>query len=126
MLFFGKIKSRFMLISKKKEEEYIVSLFQVNRFNTLFADIVEKQLNELLSVPGNKVVFNLQGIRFIDSEGFRILKAAKAISDKNGSKFLLCNLHEDVKELISLLSIDNYFEVCHKEINNEEILLEVE
>lgn len=115
-----------MLKVQKADEEYIVSLFQVNRFNTLFSDLVKNQLEELLSNPGNTVVFNLYGIRFIDSAGFNTLKEAVLLSQKSGSEFKLCNLHEDVKELMTLVNMDNFFQVCEKDITEEKILLEMD
>jgi anti-anti-sigma factor len=115
-----------MLKVQKSEEEYIVSLFQVNRFNTLFSESVRSQLEELLTNPGNTVVFNLYGIRFIDSAGFSTLKDSMLLAQQSGSEFKLCNLHDDVKELMSLVDMDNFFNICDKEISEEQILLEMD
>lgn len=115
-----------MLKVQKTEDEYIVSLFQVNRLNTLFSEIVKGQLEELLSNPGNTVVFNLYGIRFIDSAGFNILKDSVQIAQQSGSEFKLCNIHDDVKELMLLVNMENFFQICDKEISEEKILLEMD
>jgi anti-anti-sigma factor len=115
-----------MLKVQKSEKEYIVSLFQVNRLNTLFSDSVRSQLKELLTSPGNTVVFNLYGIRFIDSAGFSTLRDSKLLAEQSGSEFKLCNLHEDVKELLPLVNMENFFKVCEKEISEEQILLEMD
>lgn len=62
-----------MLKIAKEENQYRVELFQVNKLNTLFSELVKQQLRELVEEPGVNVVFNLEDIRFIDSAGFDVL-----------------------------------------------------
>ena len=94
-----------MLKIEKNKNTCRVELFQVNRLNTLFSDLVGEQLTELVSEPGSEVFFNLEGIRFIDSSGFSVLIHISELARKCGSIFRLCNLTEDVKELVHLLKL---------------------
>ena len=111
-----------MLKVLRESDYYRVELFQVNRLNTLFTDLVRKQLLEMIEVPGTKVIFNLEGVMFIDSEGFRILKEVNARAKELGSEFLLCNVTDDVKELIILLDLEGEFSFCKVENPKEKIL----
>ena len=100
-----------MLKVVKEDRRYRVELFQVNRLNTLFSDLVREQLLELVEEPGVSVLFNLEGIRFIDTSGFQVLLAVHEHARHHGSTFKLCNLSEDVQELMVLLELEDRLEV---------------
>ncbi len=115
-----------MLKVAKDGEAYHVELFQVNRLNTLFSSLVEEQLGELLSQPGTEVVFNLRGVCFIDSSGFDVLGRISDLAARSGSSFSLCNVSEDVQELIRLLEMEGKFRYCTLKENAEKILMELD
>jgi anti-anti-sigma factor len=112
-----------MLKVAKEGRQYRVELFQVNKLNTLFSELVKEQLQELVSEPGTEVVFNLEGVRFIDSAGFDVLTGITESARVHGSQFKLCNVSEDVKELILLLELESRFSFCTCENTTEKILL---
>jgi anti-anti-sigma factor len=101
-----------MLKIAKEGSECRVELFQVNRLNTLFSDLVKEQLKELVQEPGITVIFNLEGIRFIDTSGFEVLLAMTKHARQYGSEFKLCNLTDDVKELMGLLELEEELTCC--------------
>jgi anti-anti-sigma factor len=98
-----------MLMISKEECQYMVELFQVNRLNTLFSDLVKAQLRELIEEPGAEVLFNLEGIRFIDSSGFEVLMEITELAREHGSQLKLCNVTEEVRELIILQELEGRF-----------------
>ena len=100
-----------------------VELFQVNRLNTLFSSLVREQLQELVEEEGASVIFNLEGIRFIDTAGFQVLIEIAEHARQNGCQFKLCNVTEEVKELIILLELEGKFTFCSLENTEEKILL---
>ena len=112
-----------MLKIAKEDNEYRVELFQVNRLNTLFSDLVQKQLQELVETTGVSVIFNLKGIMFIDTAGFRVLKEISEHARRCGSRFMLCNVSDDVKELIRLLELEDAFSFCVCDHAEEKILM---
>jgi len=112
-----------MLKIAKEENQYRVELFQVNRLNTLFSDLVKQQLMELVQEPGVSVVFNLEDIRFIDSSGFNVLLEVSDRARMVGSKFSLCNISDDVRELLILLELEGRFECLTCENTREKILV---
>ena len=101
-----------MLKIAKEGRECRVELFQVNRLNTLFSELVKEQLKELVEEPGRSVIFDLGGIRFIDSSGFEVLRTITAHARNYGSEFTLCNVTDDVKELMVLLELEDELPVC--------------
>jgi anti-anti-sigma factor len=112
-----------MLKIAKEGSQCRVELFQVNKLNTLFSDLVRMQLRELIEVPGMEVVFNLEGVRFIDSSGFDVLMEISDRARACGSQFKLCNVSGDVKELIILLKLEGKFTFCSLEHLEEKILM---
>ena len=101
-----------MLKIVKEGSECRVELFQVNRLNTLFSELVKEQLKELVEEPGISVIFNLEGIRFIDTSGFDVLLRVTDHARLYGSEFKLCNLTDDVKELMVLLELEEELAMC--------------
>lgn len=112
-----------MLKIAKEENHYRVELFQVNRLNTLFSELVKQQLTELVEEPGVTVVFNLDDIRFIDSSGFDVLLEVSDRASEAGSQFKLCNITDDVRELIILMELEERFDFVTCKNSREKILL---
>ena len=114
-----------MLKIAREDNQYRVELFQVNKLNTLFSDLVKKQLMELVEEEGVSVVFNLENIRFIDSSGFEVLRDIAERASRHGSRFQLCNITDEVKELIVLLELEDSFELCTRKLSGEKILADL-
>ncbi|MDA3821189.1 MAG: STAS domain-containing protein, partial [Bacteroidales bacterium] len=110
----------------KEDDRYLVSLFQVNKLNTLFSELISQQLNNLVNVPGRHVIFNLEGIRFIDSAGFGVLMKASEISSAVGSSFQLCNISAEVQELIDLTELNGSLSILPKLEVKEKIIMELD
>jgi anti-anti-sigma factor len=115
-----------MLKVAKEEDRYLVSLFQVNKLNTLFSELISQQLNSLVSVPDRKVIFNLEGVRFIDSSGFSTLLKACEISNAAGSSFQICNISPEVQELIDLTDLNGTLNILPKLEVKEKIVMELD
>jgi len=111
-----------MLKISREGRECRVELFQVNKLNTLFSDLVKEQLQELVEEPGISVIFNLEGINFIDSSGFDVLKTITEYARQHGSEFKLCNITDEVKELMVLLELEGELDFCTCVSAEEKIL----
>ena len=112
-----------MLKIAKEEKQCRVELFQVNKLNTLFSELVKQQLFELVEEPGATVVFNLEGIHFIDSSGFDVLLDVSDRARVAGSEFKLCNITDDVRELILLMELEDRFDFASCAKAREKILV---
>ena len=115
-----------MLKIAKEEDRYLVSLFQVNKINTLFSDLISEQLNRLVSQSGRHVIFNLEGVNFIDTAGFRVLETATLIARNNQSSFQICNISEDVQELLDLTGLHRRLDILPQLEVEEKILMELD
>lgn len=111
-----------MLKIAKQENQCRVELFQVNKLNTLFSELVREQLLELVEQPGLSVVFNLEDVHFIDSSGFNVLLEVADRAREVGSQFKLCNITVDVWELVTLLGLERRFDRMNCENTPEKIL----
>ena len=115
-----------MLNITKEEGQYRVELYKGDRLNTLLSDQVKEQLTELVEIPGTEVIFNLEGVRFIDTHGFEVLSEITGLAREKGSQFKLCNLSEDVKELVILLELEGKLTFVNCKNTREKILLVLE
>lgn len=112
-----------MLKISREGKNCRVKLFQVNKLNTLFSELVKRQLTELIEEPGVTLVFDLEDIRFIDSSGFDVLLEVLDRAREVGSQFKLCNITDDVRELIILMELEGRFTMVTCENRREKILL---
>ena len=112
-----------MLKIVREDNQCMVELFKVNRLNTLHSGLVKQQLQELVEEPGSSVVFNLEGIRFIDTAGFEVLKEITAHAARYRSTFKLCNVSDDVRELIILLELEGRLIFCNCSNTVEKVVL---
>ncbi|MEX0981729.1 MAG: STAS domain-containing protein [Bacteroidales bacterium] len=100
-----------MITVDEKGGILIARLTSEDRFNALIADRVKDMLLSYYATPGTKLVFDLEGIKFIDSSGFGVfLSLMKAANNSNG-KFKICNLKPDVMELFQVLQLHNVFDI---------------
>ncbi len=114
-----------MLKISREGKHCRVELFQVNRLNTLLSELVKQQLQDLVEEPGASLIFSLEGIRFIDTAGFEVLQEITAHAARFGSRFKLCNVSDDVRELIILLELEGRLTFCSCSNVDEKVLLEL-
>ena len=115
-----------MIKVRYEGEAIIVSLFQVSKLNMLFTSVVEKQIVELFNENKKTVYFDLGKIKFIDSSGFEMLLRLVKISRETNREFLLCNITDEVEELVNLLKIDQELPIVHKKFDSESLMEEIE
>jgi len=115
-----------MLKVAKEDDRYLVSLFQVSKLNTLFSELITQQLDQLVRVPDRHVIFNLEGVRFIDTAGFNTLRRASEISSANGGTFQVCNIGDEVKELIDLTGMNGSLDIIPRLEVREKISMELD
>ena len=72
------------------------------------------------------VVFNLEGVRFIDSAGFGTLLHALEIAKARSSVFKICNVSDEVMELIELTELTDKLPICECAGVKEKIVMELD
>jgi anti-sigma B factor antagonist len=100
-----------MLEVNEKDGVVILKFEESDRFNAIVAEQVRSRLLDYFSKPNTKLIFNLEGIRFIDSSGFSAFLSAMKAANNNYGQFKICNVDEDVKELFRVLQLHNVFDL---------------
>ena len=106
-----------MLETKNFNDTLVVSLKDSQRLNAMIAEPVKEQLLEYFNKPNTNLVFDLQGITFIDSSGFGIFLSIMKAANNNYGQFKICNVNSEVMELFKLLQLHHVFEI-YDELNS--------
>ena len=107
-----------MLTIDANKNTFKVSINGTSRLNVLIASIVKRQLLKLLTKPGKTLVLDLNGIYFIDTEGFGTLLSVLKAANNNKCVFKLANVSKEVNELINLMELSETLEII-KNLNNQ-------
>ncbi len=100
-----------MLETKSISDVLVVKLKDTNRLNALITELVKENLLEYFNKPNVNLIFDLQGITFIDSSGFGVFLSAMKAANNNYGQFKICNVNKDVMELFKLLQLHHVFEI---------------
>lgn len=90
---------------------YNISFYKTRRLNTLIAEPLQAELIKVVSRPGREVVLSMDGINFIDSSGFKAIMAVVDHASKVGSHFRICDVSQEVYELLKLMKLSFVFEI---------------
>jgi anti-sigma B factor antagonist len=90
---------------------YKISFYKTKRLNTLIAGPLKEELSKIVSKPGREVVLSMDGINFIDSSGFQAIMAVVDKASKMGSRFRICDVSQEVYELLKLMKLNVVFEI---------------
>jgi len=100
-----------MLETKNINDILVVSFKDSQRLNAMIAEPVKIQLLEYFNKPDTNLVFDLQGISFIDSTGFGVFLSIMKAANNNYGQFKICNVNSEVMELFKLLQLHHVFEI---------------
>lgn len=100
-----------MLKTETIKDIIVVRFDNVNRFNALIAEPVKEQIKSYFNKPSTKLIWDLEGIDFIDSTGFGVFLSIMKTANNNYGFFKLCNISTEVMELFKLLQLHNVFEI---------------
>jgi anti-anti-sigma factor len=90
---------------------YRISFYRTRRLNTLIAEPLQTELIKIVSRPGREVVLSMEGINFIDSSGFEAIIAVVNHASRSGSHFRICDVSQEVYELLKLMKLSFVFEI---------------
>ncbi len=100
-----------MIETKNINNILVVSLNDTNRFNSPFSDPVKESLLKYFLKPNVNLVFNLEGITYIDSSGFGVFLSVLKAASNNYGQFKICRVSPEVLELFKLLQLHHVFEI---------------
>lgn len=93
---------------KKSKDQYLATL--KGELNTAAAVEVEEVLKPLYKSDGHDVIIDCTELEYIASSGLRILISILKGAKANGSKVVLKNLNDDIKNVFKLTGFINLFE----------------
>ena len=93
---------------KELENQYVATL--KGELNTSAAVEVEKILKPLYKSDGRDIIIDCTELEYIASSGLRILISILKGAKANGSKVVLKNLNDDIKNVFKLTGFINLFE----------------
>ena len=103
-----------MLETKNIDDILVVRLKDSERLNALITEPVKVKLLEFFNKPNTNLIFDLQGVTFIDSTGFGVILSTMKSANNNYGQFKICNVDADVMELFKLLQLHHVFEIYDK------------
>ena len=103
-----------MLVAKEINNILVVRLKDAQRLNALITEAVKEQLLGYFNKPNTFVVFDLQGVSFIDSSGFGVFLSAMKAANNNYGQFKICNVSPELMELFKLLQLHHVFEIYNE------------
>lgn len=90
------------------EDKFLVTL--KGELDTAAAAEVEETLQSLFNSNGKDVVIDCTELEYIASSGLRILISVLKGAKAGGSKVVIKNLNDDIKEVFKLTGFINLFE----------------
>ncbi|MEA3444956.1 MAG: STAS domain-containing protein [Bacteroidota bacterium] len=100
-----------MLKIEQNNNILIASFDKTDRFNAIIYQEVKDELNSLVIKPGANLILNLNGVNYIDSSGFGAMLSVYKTARSNDNLFRICNVKEDVMDLIKLMKLDKVFDI---------------
>ncbi|HRW61834.1 MAG TPA: STAS domain-containing protein [Bacteroidales bacterium] len=98
-----------MLTVNQAENRYLVSFANVSIFNVLNSKEVEAKLRPIISQQESKLTLSFTGVDFIDSSGLEVLINLYKESKRSNSGFNLINISNNLKDLMKLVELDQFF-----------------
>ena len=94
---------------EQSEDKFLVTL--EGELDTAAAAEVEQTLQPLYTTNGKEVIIDCPKLEYIASSGLRILISILKGSKAGGSKVVLKNLNDDIKDIFKLTGFINLFEI---------------
>jgi len=95
-----------MLVINRDESEIRIHFRNTNRFNFLMVEKLNESFPDLGQHSGDAFIFDFSGINFIDTTGFRYLLFLLKKGKEHKFDYRICNLSEEVKELIERTNME--------------------
>lgn len=102
-----------MIIKLTEKDGIKIARFaNLSRFTLAVTENVKSELKPELNVSGVKMIFNLEGVEFIDSSGIGCIISLVKTAKSNGSAIKLCNLSKEVRDIFDLLHLEMILDIC--------------
>lgn len=89
----------------------IAEFIDLKRFTLAVTEEVKSELKPILFQGNIKLIFNLEHIEFVDSSGIGCIISLVKTAKSNHSEIKLCNLSNEVMEVMELLHLPMILEI---------------
>ena len=104
----------------------VISTLKINHINFKNVEKLRRLIVQLLRNRCKKLVLDLQGINFIDSQSFQIIDSLHKLAIRQNTEFEFTNVNSEVLELFSLVpSTNNYCIIKQEELPTYELVREL-
>ena len=86
---------------------------------------LRETLLDQLKDEGNRVILDIATIRTIDRDGFGMLQELTRSARDAGSRFMLCNVPDEIRELIILQDLEGELMFCLCDNDDELVRLDL-
>jgi anti-sigma B factor antagonist len=100
-----------MINVEKINDVLIISLETENKLNAAISQKFKVEIAKLIDQPSMKIIVNFAGIDYIDSSGFGALLSVLRAAKGNNAQLKLCNISNEVMELVKLLQLQTVFDI---------------
>lgn len=98
-----------MLSYKENDKVVIASLVGMRRFDCLVSEFVKNEISEVIEKTEKDFVLDLEGVNFIDSQGFAAIESMADLAKSQNTLFSYQNVSNDVMELVNLVGMKDSF-----------------
>jgi anti-anti-sigma factor len=81
----------------------VINTINVRRISFQNIEKLRTLVLQVLKNPCTKIIFDLKGVKFIDSASFSIIDELVDIARRHSTTFVFANIDEEVQELFELI-----------------------
>ena len=100
--------SEFIINKKDNHAEITIN---VERLDSSVSPLLKSELVSLNADGIKYILLDLKGARYCDSSGLSAILVANRLCKNSGGTFVLCNLNDTVKKLISISQLDSILNI---------------
>lgn len=101
-------------------DNQVVVIVPQGRLDAAGAQPLEAELQAQLAAGRTRVIVDLANVRYIGSNGLRVLLAAQKRAHHAGGTIKLCGLAARVKEIFVMAGFDRVFEIFETRVEAEQ------
>ncbi|GAB4281780.1 MAG: anti-sigma factor antagonist [Marinilabiliales bacterium] len=102
-----------MIQVNKIKDIIVINLDEsITKFTLQNCQEIKEEINKVINNQRIKLIFDLNGIRYVDSSGIAVLISVLKTVNNIGGKLILTNISKEVMDLIKLMQLDRIFQTA--------------
>ncbi|MBL4654611.1 MAG: STAS domain-containing protein [Bacteroidia bacterium] len=104
-----------MKVTLDKEDKFTTVRVHNEKLDTLVAPDLKSEMVKINAEGVKNIIFDLSEVRYIDSSGLSSILVGNRLCKATNGTFVLCNLQDAVKKLISISQLDSVLNITGNE-----------